>query len=225
MFVSQEFSVHWNRFKGYCLYSVTDLMPGDIVLIETPAFITLADNCFTSLCHSCFRNIPDLLRCSQCKYCRYCSVSCQKAHWFIHKRECKILLSFLPNIPTSDMMLLARMYLMLRDSLSLNYKKISPERGNFIDNEKKKQCNSIEYPVLRKPILPDDVFLLSDHLKDFQLLLSQGHRMISSWVLKMLNIPFETPGLFFVGLDALSEVTLLLAKANNNKFHVYNELV
>ncbi|EME77804.1 uncharacterized protein MYCFIDRAFT_179288 [Pseudocercospora fijiensis CIRAD86] len=46
-------------------------------------------------CHTCGNKSASdaLLMCSKCHWALYCDASCQKAHWEIHKRECKVLTS------------------------------------------------------------------------------------------------------------------------------------
>ena len=44
-------------------------------------------------CHTCEQKDEGgkLLKCSKCHWALYCDASCQKAHWDIHKPECKVL--------------------------------------------------------------------------------------------------------------------------------------
>ncbi|PIK57390.1 Ankyrin repeat and MYND domain-containing protein 2 [Apostichopus japonicus] len=45
---------------------------------------------YRRLCTAC--NQPKAeKRCSACKYVFYCNQSCQKMHWFTHKKRCKVL--------------------------------------------------------------------------------------------------------------------------------------
>ncbi|MBX9637667.1 MAG: zinc finger MYND domain-containing protein [Nitrosomonas sp.] len=48
-------------------------------------------------CHSCNSEASDSLsRCSSCNYAHYCNEDCAKAHWPVHKEQCK----FLKQIPS-----------------------------------------------------------------------------------------------------------------------------
>jgi tetratricopeptide (TPR) repeat protein len=40
-------------------------------------------------CYKCHKDGVKLMKCSVCNVARYCSADCQKAHWGVHKMECK----------------------------------------------------------------------------------------------------------------------------------------
>ena len=47
------------------------------------------DEDILSRCAACGRSGDDLKGCTSCKLVKYCNVSCQRAHWPKHKKECK----------------------------------------------------------------------------------------------------------------------------------------
>ena len=47
------------------------------------------DNSSMSTCAACGKAGDNLKTCTSCKQVKYCNVSCQRAHWRKHKKECR----------------------------------------------------------------------------------------------------------------------------------------
>ena len=65
---------------------------------------------YCSFCLRCPPNSREKLRlCSQCRLARYCDRECQSRAWIQdHKKECTRLKASFPNLPLTDVLLLAR---------------------------------------------------------------------------------------------------------------------
>ena len=61
-----------------------------------------------TLCHHCFAELAQPLRCSRCGYARYCDAECQRAAWATHRAECEMLARVRPRLPSPTILLLAR---------------------------------------------------------------------------------------------------------------------
>jgi len=68
---------------------------GSIVTECNPFSWLLSISNWESMCATCFRKDPSLLRCSGCKKFRYCSKTCQKNDWHVHKSVCPHIYSIL----------------------------------------------------------------------------------------------------------------------------------
>ena len=40
-------------------------------------------------CYKCRKDGVKLMKCGACNVATYCDAACQKAHWAVHKAECK----------------------------------------------------------------------------------------------------------------------------------------
>ncbi|KAJ8035687.1 Ankyrin repeat and MYND domain-containing protein 2 [Holothuria leucospilota] len=89
----REFPYHDSELFVQVVRNLADTQPGR----EPSALVMLTQSIngtrsieIEDLCSAC--NEPKAeKKCSACKYVRYCNQSCQKLHWFTHKKRCKEL--------------------------------------------------------------------------------------------------------------------------------------
>ena len=94
--------IRLDKKKGRSLMSLTQRLPGEVIIQEKAIITCVFPEFQHSICHSCLLSPLRLLRCSACKRARYCNRECQKADWNVHRAECEISCSFAADkaIPT-----------------------------------------------------------------------------------------------------------------------------
>ncbi|XP_056009715.1 histone-lysine N-methyltransferase SMYD3-like [Ostrea edulis] len=89
---------------------------GALLCVSEPFVHVLANKEHEFRCEYCMERADTLKRCSACGTMKYCSITCQKADWFIHKKECPCLKRIQPNVPTDSTRLLLRLVIRFTDS-------------------------------------------------------------------------------------------------------------
>ena len=78
---------------GYDELRNYDVLPADAPgARETNTNPSAADTkvyCKPKACHNISCENDGDKRCSRCEWAKYCSITCQKSHWKLHKRECE----------------------------------------------------------------------------------------------------------------------------------------
>jgi hypothetical protein len=77
---------------GRCTTSATQEL-NSVIAHETPGRNLRPDPSLPLLCRKCKKSddaSEQFKQCSRCKVTYYCNRDCQKAHWKIHKKECRV---------------------------------------------------------------------------------------------------------------------------------------
>jgi hypothetical protein len=87
--ISGSIEIQKDDEYGRMIVATENLLPGTVVCIEKPFFMSLDKNDVQKRCGLCLKKLKTSVTCSSCKSLKFCSEKCQKVCWnYFHKFEC-----------------------------------------------------------------------------------------------------------------------------------------